>query len=376
MLLVSAISLGALALYGRRFFGRVPAALPYSLLMAAAAFWALVYAFEILAGSLSFKVLFHDLRFLVIPYIPFLELWLVLMFVGKTAWLRRDRAACLLVIPVLAMVIGLTSPFHTLFRFNFSVSMSGPVPVLQYSDGLFYVLYMIYSLVILIAAYGVLLYESRKQGTLLHAQTILLFIALGFPTVLNYLFVVGITPVAGVNMTAPLLWIAAVLYTLAIFRFRFLDIIPVARGRLIETMSTLMLVLDGDDRVIDMNPAARRFFAIPPGTKAGMNLGEVVRDWPELLALCRSPEGGRAELIRSGTAGVQTFMVTADPFPSPSGKAGGRLVLLQDVTGQKTAEQALREMKDMFEGMLDGITDIIGLQLPDHTILRYNLHTG
>ena len=43
-----------------------------------------------------------------------------------------------------------------------------------------------------------------------------------------------------------------------------------------------------------------------------------------------------------------------------------------DVTDRKKAEKDLRRTKRILEGMLDGIPDIVGLQLPDHTIIRYN----
>lgn len=43
-----------------------------------------------------------------------------------------------------------------------------------------------------------------------------------------------------------------------------------------------------------------------------------------------------------------------------------------DITGQKRTEQELREANRLFEGILDGIPDIIGVQNRDYTIVRYN----
>ena len=83
MLLVSSISMGALGLYGIKFSRRIPAALPYSLLMFAAAGWAIFYALDLSTSSLSQKVLYHNLRFLFLPFIPLLELWLVIVYVRK-----------------------------------------------------------------------------------------------------------------------------------------------------------------------------------------------------------------------------------------------------------------------------------------------------
>ncbi len=54
------------------------------------------------------------------------------------------------------------------------------------------------------------------------------------------------------------------------------------------------------------------------------------------------------------------------------GVATAILIVGRDVTEQKRAEEEARKNSLLIEAMLDGIPDIVGLQLPDHTIIRYN----
>jgi PAS domain S-box-containing protein len=374
MLILSGISMGGLGIYGRRFAGRIPAAVPYSLLMFSAAVWAILYALDLLTASLPLKILFHNLRFLVLPFIPFLELWLVLAFVKKTEWLRKDWTAVVLVIPVAAAILAITSPFHTLFRYNFSLNTSGPIPVLQYSESLFYTLYFIYSFILLVIAIIILIVESRKRGTLWEEQTILLLVALAFPTVINYLFFFGITLVPGVNMTAPLLWIATFLYTVSLFRYRFLDIIPIARSRLIETVSTPMLVLDTGGRIIDLNPAACLLFSITPSAAIGKLVINIAQNWPDFLTLCRSDRTSRADLTRDQRGGVRFYAGTVELIRTSYGEPEGRLVLLQDVTEQKEAEQALRISEEKFRKAFYTSPDAICInQLSDGMFVSVNM---
>src|SRR5208337_2698114 len=128
MLFVSGIGLAGLGLYTRRYVERVPAATPYVLMMFCGMGWAILYALDLLSQSLPLRELFHNLRFLFLPYISVLALWLVITYVKRPEWLRLKWALLVLVIPVTASVLALTSPFHQLFRYNFSIVTSGPVP--------------------------------------------------------------------------------------------------------------------------------------------------------------------------------------------------------------------------------------------------------
>ncbi len=48
------------------------------------------------------------------------------------------------------------------------------------------------------------------------------------------------------------------------------------------------------------------------------------------------------------------------------------LVTIRNITERKNLEQKLKEQNKLLEGVIDGIPDIIGIQKPDHTIIRYN----
>jgi len=343
MLIISALSMACIALYARRFIGRVPAATPFILLMFCAAAWAVLYALDLLTMSLPLRIFYHNLRFLFLPFFPVLELWLVLAYVNKTGWMRKDWALLILAIPVVAAVLALTSPYHDLFRYNFSLDLAGPVPVLQYSESTFYLVYALYSLLLLVLAIVLLVTESRKKGTLLEMPTLLLILALAFPTVLNYITQFYPLPFAGLNPTPALLWITAILYAVALFRYRFLDIIPIARSRLIEALNKPVIVLDTDERVIDTNPAARSLFGLTSDGVLGKKIEKIVPDWPEFLALCREKTPRKRDLERVLGNGTHHYVGSVEPLLSHNGITEGHLVFLQDVTDLTNAEAALRE---------------------------------
>jgi PAS domain S-box-containing protein len=343
MLIISGISMASVALYARRFVGRVPAATPYMILLFGAAAWAILYALELMTTSMPLRIFYHNLRFLFLPFFSVLELWLVLAYVKKTVWLRRDWAALVLIIPVVAAILAITSPFHNLFRYNFSINMTGPVPLLQYSESAFYTFYFVYSFILLVLAVVLLVSETRKQGTLWETQTVLLLLALAIPTVINYTSQEGFTPVPGINMAPVLLWIPAILYTIALFRYQFLDIVPIARSRLIEALSKPVLVLNTEGRVIDLNPAACSLFSLTCSSAIGMPIEKVAGDWSDFLSLCREGAAHKQDLTRVKDGVTHYYIGSGEPLLTHQGEIEGHLIFLQDVTDLKNAEAALQQ---------------------------------
>ena len=74
--------------------------------------------------------------------------------------------------------------------------------------------------------------------------------------------------ILNVNPLAPLdpailgLDVMASIYTIALFRFGMFEIVPVAHNTLLGLMREGMLVLDSQDRVVDVNRAAKHLLSI------------------------------------------------------------------------------------------------------------------
>lgn len=71
-----------------------------------------------------------------------------------------------------------------------------------------------------------------------------------------------------------------------------------------------------------------------------------------------------------GTAAI--LFVSAHYIMDPENRPLALMASFVDITHTKCAEQELQSKNRLIEGMLNGIQDIVGLQLPDHSIIRYN----
>ena len=63
--------------------------------------------------------------------------------------------------------------------------------------------------------------------------------------------------------------------------------------------------------------------------------------------------------------------VSASPIFT-DGAVSGAIVVWQDVTREERTRRRMEEANTLLEGLFENLGDIVGIQLPDHTILRYN----
>ena len=149
-LILSASIMISLGLYSRRFKDN-PVVLPYQILMFCAAYWALNYALDLSTASLPLKIFWQETRFLVNPFISVIDIWLVLAFLHKTEWIRGWRWKALLIIPTITAILAVTSRFHTLFRYQYQIDLTGPLPTLLSVNGPWYDIFILYSYLFIIS---------------------------------------------------------------------------------------------------------------------------------------------------------------------------------------------------------------------------------
>ncbi|MDK2990153.1 MAG: hypothetical protein PWR16_1682 [Methanoculleus sp.] len=72
-------------------------------------------------------------------------------------------------------------------------------------------------------------------------------------------------------------------------------------------------------------------------------------------------------------SGDEEIHITVSASPIMIGETiTGAVVTWQDVTGEEQTRRRLAEVNTLLEGLFESLGDIVGIQLPDHTILRYN----
>jgi two-component system cell cycle sensor histidine kinase/response regulator CckA len=360
-LFLAAAALAALAFFAWR-RQPAPGARAFTLLMLAASEWSLGYALELGGTTLPAKVFWADIQYLGIVVVPGAWLVFVLRYVGAEEWLSRRNLALLAIEPVVMLALVCTNAAHGLVRSNVRLDSSGPFPALDYAYGAVFWINAAYSYALLLVGTLLLLRVLFQPPRLYHTQAVALLIGALAPWVGNALYISGLRAFSHLDPSPFAFILTGLAVVGGLFRFRLLDLVPIARSAVIERMDEGVMVLDAQNRVVDLNPAAARVVGQPVPEIIGRPAAEVLSAWPGLIERYRDVMETRTEITLEVGDAQHDYDLHISPLYDREDRLAGRLFVSLDVTGRKRAEEGLRESEERFRQMAENSRDVFWMR--------------
>src|SRR5262245_52028554 len=189
-----------------------------------------------------------------------------------------------------------------------------------------------------------------RSPSVYRRQAVALLFSAAAPWLGNAVYVFRLNPLDPLDLTPAGFALTALAVGWALFRYRLLDLVPVAHSAIVAGLRDGIIVLDAQNRVVELNPTAERILNRRAATTFGLPVGQVLADQPELVAYCCGAPEARIEIALGEGEALRSYEAQIASLPMRQGDAGGRLVLLHDVTERKRAEAALQAAKEAAEG--------------------------
>lgn len=344
-----------------------PGAGPMAAMALAIAVWSFFYALELGSSSLAAKVFWCKIQYLGIVSAPVAWFFLALDYTGQEHWTTRRNLAFLSLIPLSTIVILWVEP--TLVWPENDVAVGGPVTFFAPTHGLWFWVQIGYSYLLLLFGSVMMAVGAIRSPNLYRWQAGAFLTSILLPWAANLCYISGLTPL---DLTPFGFALSTLLVAGGIFRVQLFDVMPVARTAIVESMKDPVLVLDGQNRVVDANPASQSLTSRAPSDLVGQPVEELVGPISALVS--RSEESAHAyEELEVGAGGEQRFyLVRLSTVRDRRDRIRGRLLLFHDITDRRRAEEALRREKAFSEAIVDALPGVFYLLDEQGQLLRWN----
>jgi PAS domain S-box-containing protein len=321
------------------------AAFPLAGMMLPVTVWTASMGLQRLSQTPAAFLFWVDVSFTAIAFIPVTALFFTLALTGYAAWLTPPRRAALLSIPLLTTLFIWSNEAHGWFVQQEEVGLvHGVLGYTQWTSGLWYHIHAGYSTALLLAIVALTAVTARRAAQPFRGQAAAVLIWSG----LTFLIVIPLSLLGhGGSLLLSLLPAAnALIFAWATFRFRLLDLAPIARAALVESARDGMLALDDKGRIVDANPAWQTLTGLARPDLIGRTLADLPPPWAELAQSVTQP-GFQQEITIEQPSGRRYLHLQSAALQGHNGRAYslrltehgqrsyGHLLLLHDLTPLK-----------------------------------------
>ena len=355
MMFTSGAACGLLGVYSlrkRKLLGaKVLAFLLFSITL-----WSVAYGFELISESLDAMRVWTRISYPGISFSPVLFFLFIMAITDRSKWLSIKRVVLLFIVPTIMNISMWTNELHNLFYLESSVDLDWAFPVQKIVHGPVFLILVVYSYLMMIAGIVVLARDFVYADKPYREQLSPVFIASTLPLIFNAGYLLRVFPVGYIDLTPVVFSAAAFVLAISVFRHRLLDIRPIAKETLIENLRDGIIVIDGSDVVVDVNPAAREYLGISDREVSGVHFGEAFSGISQVQ-----------EFIESGDQSTEAqiddkhYQLRRTPIYSKRGKLRGLIIQLTDITSRKVVEEALKESQALYKRLAttDMLTDVM-----------------
>lgn len=322
----------AVLLWKRR---RVPSAVPLVVLSLSLCIWSLTYAFYWLASSSQARLFWLDATYFGVVATPSSFLVFTLYYTHRERWINKSTLALLSLQPLITLLLLWTDASHGLFFAGKRTADSSTI----LEGGPWFWIHIVYSYGMLLVCYVLLVQMYRHTQKPYRQQTGTILFGVTLPWVSNIISLANLNPWPNLDLTPIVFTLTGLILAYALFYHELFNLVPVARGKVIETMREPVFVVDNQGRIVDANPAAtlliRELDHQRVGTVIGSPMEVFFTAWSDWVSKDDTQVETRIDIGNR----PRYYERLISPLVDPRGKQQGKVIVLHNITRRKQAQQ-------------------------------------
>ncbi|MEA4894190.1 MAG: histidine kinase N-terminal 7TM domain-containing protein [Oscillospiraceae bacterium] len=304
--------------------------------------WSLANALEISSSDFGTKLFWANIQYFAYCFSPVALFGLCSEFAGYGWLVKSKKILWLAILPTLIFILIWTDTKFGLIRYDLHMDYTGLFPVIAKKYGSVFFIHTIYSYALNFISWILLVQMSFSKNKVYRNQALSLFFALSFIFFPNLLFVSRIIPSYTFDVTPAFFGPAGLIAAWGIFRMKLFDIVPVAWATVVRNMDAGVMVIDMQNRVLDINPAFERIVRRTAPRAIARQAANVCSEIPELSKACSDLSISRFE-FSDGERATDSKVYEAEfsMIFGEKGEPAGRLVIANEITEKKRRQEEL-----------------------------------
>lgn len=253
-----------------------------------------------------------------------------------------------LIIPAVTIVLML-GPWHELVITNYGLKAWHGGVLLTYENGPWFQYHSVWIRLHILAVLLLLWLNMRTLHAFHRTRNVLIIISIFVPALVDSIAVYQSPELRFIQIVPTCFAFTSILLAYALFGRNMLEVVPIARSKIVEHLPDSFLMLDTKHHLLDFNPAATRNLGLE-----SQHLGHPIQSISTLPLELRSPERWGIPFELSPTPNV-TWLFETHEVLSGKGETIGRIITLRDITALKRVERELKginHVKTTFMGIL------------------------
>ena len=304
--------------------------------------WSIGYLIEMTAPSSSWKIIAAKSEYLGITILP------VAWFIFSSRYTRRFQnitetrwVYVLFLIPFVTIFLAFTNEYHHFIWRDIQFFNVGTLKVIMPEYGFWIRIHATYSYVVLLVGNFLLIAESLKFSRIHRKKSLILILVAVLPITTSIVYVSKIYPF---DLTPISFSFSMALLFICVYKLKLIDIVPLARDKIVENMDDVVMVFDNNQRLVDINKSAQRMLPFPKEELIGEKVENIFPSCPEISEMvCGNIRKRLCE--RYG----RYFDVRVTPLEDERGTEIGRILIARDITDLKKYQSELERLNKNLE---------------------------
>lgn len=327
----------------------VPGALFFGVVAFGEAFATFGFIFELINPTLEGKLFWDKLQwFGGIPLTTALPLF-AMQYLDYKPRQQKWFATLLAVVPTLFILVLVTDDLHHLIYINPHLIAGEPFAILNYSFTDIIWNYARYGSIIIFGCLALLLRKAIRPHEIYRSQIAVVIFGMIIPLIGTVLTLLGVRFEPHRDISPMTYAIGNLVVAWGLFRYRLFDIVPIARDRVVENLTDPVLVVDIQNRIVDMNAMALARVGKTAAEVIGKPTSEIYNTWPDLVKKFEQNQNRKTEIKTESHGKNFDFEISISPLYNHSGLLIGRVLVVRDITERVRLADDLKRLNGELE---------------------------